>query len=212
LLAISDAKYRFIIVDIGALGRQGDSGVLTNSGLMNLLEDNKLKIPPAAQLDGSNEEFSFVFVADEAFPLTTYMMRPYPRSGNLNITKKVFNYRLSRARRVVESAFGILVARWRIFRKPIIACTSTVQKIVQASIALHNFIIISEEYLPLRERRYQILSTIDREIISMGLVDINERNRNRNIEAVTMRDAYASYFENVNPLSWQWNKVLANDF
>jgi len=212
LLAISDAKYRFIIVDIGAPGRQGDSGVLTNSGLMNLLEDNKLKIPPVAQLDGSNEEFPFVFVADEAFPLTTYMMRPYPRSGNLNITKKIFNYRLSRARRVVECAFGILVARWRIFRKPIIACTSTVQKIVQASIALHNFIIISEEYLPLRERRYQILSTIDREIISMGLVNINERNRNRNIEAVRMRDAYASYFENVNPLPWQWNKVLANDF
>jgi len=212
LLAISDAKYRFIIVDIGAPGRQSDSGVLTNSGLMNLLKDNKLKIPPAAQLDGSNEEFPFVFVADEAFPLTTYMMRPYPRNGNLNITKKVFNYRLSRARRVVESAFGILVARWRIFRKPIIACTSTVQKIVQASIALHNFIINSEEYLPLRERRYQILSTIDREIISMGLIDINERNRNRNIEAIRMRDAYASYFEDVNPLSWQWNKVLANDF
>jgi len=59
----------------------------------------------------TNKEFPFVFVADEAFPLTTYMMRPYPRSKNLNITKKVFNYRLSRARRVVKSAFGILVAR-----------------------------------------------------------------------------------------------------
>jgi len=69
-----------------------------------------------------------------------------------------------------------------------------------------------EQYLPLRERRYQILSTIDREIILMGLVDINERNKNRNIEAVRMQDAYALYFENVNPLSWQWNKVLANDF
>ncbi|XP_067216735.1 uncharacterized protein [Linepithema humile] len=212
LLAISDAKYRFIIVDIGAPGRQGDSGVLTNSGLMNLLEDKKLKIPPAAQLDGSNEEFPFVFVADEAFPLTTYMMRPYSRSGNLNITNKIFNYRLSRARRVVESSFGILAARWRIFRRPIIACTSTVQKIVQASTALHNFIITSEEHLPLRERRYQTLSTADREIISMGLVDINKRNRYQNLEAIRVRNAYASYFEDVNPLSWQWDKVLANDF
>ncbi|XP_018377830.1 PREDICTED: uncharacterized protein LOC108770655, partial [Trachymyrmex cornetzi] len=52
LLAISDAKYRFTIVDIGAPGRQGDSGVLTNSGLLNLLEDNKLKIPSASQLNG----------------------------------------------------------------------------------------------------------------------------------------------------------------
>ncbi|XP_018378047.1 PREDICTED: uncharacterized protein LOC108770818 [Trachymyrmex cornetzi] len=87
--AVSDAKYRFIIVDIGALGRQDDSGVLTNSGLINLLEDNKLKIPQAALLNNSSKEFSFVFVADEAFPLTTYMMRPYPRSGSLNITKKI---------------------------------------------------------------------------------------------------------------------------
>jgi len=51
LLAISDTKYRFIIVDIGAPERQDDSGVLTNRGLMNLLEKNKLKIPPAAPLD-----------------------------------------------------------------------------------------------------------------------------------------------------------------
>lgn len=210
LLAISDAKYRFIIVDIGAPGRQGDSGVLTNSRLMNLLEDDKLKIPPPVQLD--NKKFPYVFVADEAFPLTTYMMRPYPQSGNLNVTKKIFNYRLSRARRVVESAFGILAARWRIFRKPIIACTSTVQKIVQAAIVLHNFIINSEEHLPLRERHYQTLSTTDREIISTGLVVINQRNRNQNIKAVKIRDAYASYFENVNPLPWQWDKVLANDF
>lgn len=210
MLAISDAKYRFIIVDIGAPGRQGDSGVLTNSRLMNLLEDDKLKIPPHVQLD--NKKFPYVFVADEAFPLTTYMMRPYPRSGNLNVTKKIFNYRLSRARRVVESAFGILAARWRIFRRPIIACTSTVQKIVQAAIVLHNFIINSEEHLPLRERHYQTLSTTDREIISTGLVVINQRNRNQNIEAVKIRDAYASYFENVNPLPWQWDKVLANDF
>jgi len=77
---------------------------------------------------------------------------------------------------------------------------------------LHNFIITSKKYLPLREKRYQILSTIDRKIISMRLVDIIERNKNRNIEAVRMWDAYASYFKDVNPLSWQWNEILANDF
>ncbi|KYN06774.1 hypothetical protein ALC62_02274 [Cyphomyrmex costatus] len=49
------------------------------------------------------------------------MMRPYPRSRKLDIGKKVFNYRLSRARRIVESAFGILVARWRIYRRSILA-------------------------------------------------------------------------------------------
>ena len=48
-------------------------------------------------------------------------MRPYlgTRSGKLPIDQAVFNYRLSRASRVMENSFGILVARWRLFRKPI---------------------------------------------------------------------------------------------
>ncbi|KYN27949.1 hypothetical protein ALC57_02648 [Trachymyrmex cornetzi] len=60
----------------------------------------------------------------------------YNYKGNHSINKENFNYRLSRARRVVESAFGILAVGWRIFHRSIIACTSTVQKIVQAAIVL----------------------------------------------------------------------------
>ncbi|XP_029660713.1 putative nuclease HARBI1 [Formica exsecta] len=45
LLAVSDAKNRFTIVDIGAEGRQSDGGVFENSGLPHLLETNALHIP-----------------------------------------------------------------------------------------------------------------------------------------------------------------------
>lgn len=37
--------------------------------------------------------FPFVLVGDEAFPLTSYFMRPYPKCHHLNMTKKVFNYK-----------------------------------------------------------------------------------------------------------------------
>lgn len=51
-----------------------------------------------------------------------------------------FCRRLSRARRTIENAFGILVARFRIFHKVIRAAPETVDAIVKATICLHNFI------------------------------------------------------------------------
>lgn len=81
----------------------------------------------------------FILVGDAAFPLLKNLMLPY---GGVNLlpAETIFNYRLSRARRVVENAFGVLAARFRIFRKPIYACASTVDKIVQASCVLHNWL------------------------------------------------------------------------
>jgi len=87
-------------------------------------------------------------------------MRPYPRSGKLNRRKNVFNYRLSRARRIVENVFGILCARMRIFRKPTIASISTATRIIKATTCLHNFIISEELEQPHAERRYMTLNAL----------------------------------------------------
>lgn len=147
LLAISDANYCFTIVDIGAEGRQSDGGVFCNSEIGKRFEANSFKLPTPKQIENNGPALPYVLVADEAFPLSMYMMRPYPRSGKLDIGKKIFNYRLSRARRIVESAFGMLVNRWRIYRKPIITNISNARKIIQATVALHNFIIQNKEKL-----------------------------------------------------------------
>lgn len=58
-----------------------------------------------------------VFVGDEAFPLKTYLLRPYPRSTTRRLSdpELQYNYRLSRARRVVENTFGIMYQKFAIY-------------------------------------------------------------------------------------------------
>ena len=55
--------------------------------------------------------------------------------------KSVFSYRLSRARRVVENAFGILTQRFRVFLRPIAVRVDVADKIVEASCCLHNLLM-----------------------------------------------------------------------
>ena len=65
-------------------------------------------------------------------------MRPYP-GKHLTLQQHVFNYRLLRVRRIVESAFGILVSRFRVFRRPLLVIPEVVDAVVKACTVLHNF-------------------------------------------------------------------------
>jgi len=99
-------------------------------------------------------------VADEAFQLHKNVMRPY--SGRcLSDDKSIFNYRLSRARRVIENSFGILALRWRILRRPICAYPSTVDRLVMACVILHNFLMTKNAKKTLNEQTYFPSNFID---------------------------------------------------
>lgn len=139
LLALVDANLRFIYVDVGTNGRISDGGVWGKSTLKKALESNALSIPKVGVLPQSKSAMHYIIVADDAFPLTPYLMKPYPGKA-LTEEQRIFNYRLSRARRVVENAFGILASRFQVFQKAINASPVKVQKIVLATCALHNFL------------------------------------------------------------------------
>ena len=152
--AICDANYCFTFVDIGDNGRHSDGGLFSNSTFGIAIEQQKLGLSSPTHLPGlSTTKFPYVFVGDEAFPLRGYMMRPYPGRG-LDDQKRIFNYRLSRARRTIENAFGILAVRWRIHRRNILAQPDKVTAIVKATCCLHNFLKLDESHVPSSIRRY----------------------------------------------------------
>ncbi|KZS03631.1 Uncharacterized protein APZ42_033612 [Daphnia magna] len=72
--------------------------------------DGSMGLPGPTKLPFSNKVTPHFFVGDDAFPLKTFMMKPCPgrTTGLMNIQERVFNYRLSSLRRVVENEFGIL--------------------------------------------------------------------------------------------------------
>ncbi|XP_068994236.1 uncharacterized protein [Neodiprion pinetum] len=78
LMALVDADYRFIAIDVGAYGENSDGGIFANYAFGKAIYDGRLNIPPAKLLSGTNEPVPHVIVGDEAFPLKKYIMRPYP--------------------------------------------------------------------------------------------------------------------------------------
>ena len=113
LLALVDADYKFLYVNVGCQGRISDGGVFKNLELYHLLVNGELNLPESRQLpdlsslndsflvDSIREsEVPYIVVADDAFPLTTYCMKPYS-SQELSDSKQIFGYRLSRARRTL---------------------------------------------------------------------------------------------------------------
>ena len=58
-------------------------------------------------------------------------MKPYPQK-NLSLKKRIFNYRLSRMRRISENAFGVLANCQRVFRKPFLLEPKKVKAITLA--------------------------------------------------------------------------------
>lgn len=144
LLAVADADGIFLSVNVGEYGRNSDGRVLKESSFGKALFSGHLRLPEPAPLPGDvNKLFPFYFVADEAFPLTNNIMKPYARRQLTN-ENRIFNYRLSRGRRSVECAFGMLTSKFRLLETPICCDINKIDNIIQALCVLHNFIRIHD--------------------------------------------------------------------
>eukprot|EP00795_Rhopilema_esculentum_P011796 gene11796-2174_t len=137
ILALCDGKYCFTMVDVGNFGGENDATVFNNSVIGHGFAANAFNIPKSSLVHG--HQLPYVIVADEIFALKPYLLKPYP-GNSLNSSRRIFNHRLSRCRRIIENAFGILSARWRIFRGPIKSKPKYVDSIIKACLCLHNYL------------------------------------------------------------------------
>nr|XP_022911217.1 protein ANTAGONIST OF LIKE HETEROCHROMATIN PROTEIN 1-like isoform X2 [Onthophagus taurus] len=177
LLALVDAEYKFISIDVGFYGRNSDE---------------------------NGEAQPYVIVGDEAFPLKSYLLRPYSKHYlTNNEPNKIFNYRLSRARRVVENAFGILAARWRVFQKPLEVQPTMVDKIVLASCSLHNMLCSDAKCDP-----NNTLLESQPEPHLTALQNVDNLRRNCTQTAFQVRENFKEYFNSrTGSVPWQTDIV-----
>lgn len=203
LLAMCNANYEFTYINVGVQGKESDSAIFTQSRLFQQINDDLLNIPPAKPLPfihnnkatafAATEPMPYVTVGDEAFGLSKNVMRPYARASMLNHKKKIFNYRLTRARRYIESTFGIMANKFRILHRPMNVSKENTICFIKTICILHNFI---------RARQNDI--DIDDNVITPDNIrDIDHGFGNIQRDAYTVRDKFADYFVTGGKVSWQ---------
>ena len=201
LLALVDHNYNFSCIDIGSYGSNSDGGIFAKSALKKALVENKLDMPHES-----------VILGDEAFPLQTYLMKPFARRNILTKREKIYNYRHCRARRIVE--FGIFASRFRIFRRPIPLSPDKTIKLVKAACALHNWIRItgnSSNPISVDIEDTETGSLIEGSWRNYpkpsGLLDLTPIQRNYATDAKQKRNYLADYFVGEGAVDWQ-NRMI----
>lgn len=114
MFALVDAENNYTFLDVGCQGRISDGGIFKATELYRKLENDSLRLPASEALQGRNKVVPYVFVGDSAFPLQNHIMKPYPGEYPKGSPRRIFNYRLSRARRIVENVFGITASVFRV--------------------------------------------------------------------------------------------------
>lgn len=202
LMAVADANGMFTLIDVGDLGRNSDGAVFRHSSIGQLLKQGKLNVPnPTCFPGGVNHgALPYYLVGDEAFPLLPYLMRPFPKRV-LNDAKRIFNFRLSRGRKSVECAFGMLTSKFRVFEGPIACSEDCAVAIVKTACVLHNFIRF-------REGEFQDISNFAGVQVVPAMPDESTLEESPvQSQAVRLRNRLGKYFlkaEGAIPIQWKY--------
>lgn len=182
LFAMADANCKFTYVNVGTNGVIGDAGIWNRCDLHEMIKDDLLDIPKNGQ------GMPYVILGDEAFPLLSYLMKPF-RRALIGFREAIFNARLSRARRTVENAFGILSARFRVLQTTMQVDPDTAISVTYAICILHNMNMST----PRISQNYANLTDEERELPQMSNY-APTLTEDESANGVSVREQFADYF------------------
>ena len=213
LMAQVDDQYRFTYVDVGNYGSNSDSGIFKHSNFERKFFNGELHLPPRKTLPAFPEAglLPHCIVTDDAFPLRPDLLKPFPRGNKgykIPEDQLIFNYRLSRARCIVENAFSILVQRWRVFDRRMYLSTHNATLVIQAATVLHNFLTPrNPDTNSIMNRLNPTGSEYNPE--TGALRNSHPRQGLRSpTDAMEVRNWYKAYFNNpIGAVPWQLDRV-----
>ena len=134
---IVGANLLFLHVATGYPGSSHDARVWRATDIFEKIRSNEILQYPEEIIE--NVRVKPLMLGDGAYPLSTYVMKPYPYSNALSREQINFNKKLPAARVNIERAFGIVKARWRILLKRLDSQITNVSDTILACFILHNF-------------------------------------------------------------------------
>ena len=215
LTCIINSNYEIVYADVHSKGWIPKDGAWKNSALNVALLSGDMMLPKSKELPQSEKVASYVFLADDAFPLKPFIMKSYPKNKQ-SLDEAVFSYRLSRVKRLGENAFGLMASKFPVLKSTMCVIPDKVAQIVLATVILHNLL--------LRESpgTYFTSGIVDAEDPETGVVSsgswrkekqqlLRVKNERKNVvsdNALTVRDTFAEYFCSEGAIPLQWAVVL----
>ena len=143
LQGVVDHSYRFIDVNIGWPGSVHDARVFSHSSIYKKITEHTLL--PDCTITVNGVSIPLYLLGDSAYPLQIWLMKPFTHGTVLTAQQKTFNYRICRARIVVENSYGRLKARWRRLMKRNDMNIDNISHAITAACILHNICEIHGE-------------------------------------------------------------------
>ncbi|XP_064469700.1 uncharacterized protein LOC135384425 [Ornithodoros turicata] len=185
LLALVDHRYRFPYINVGSPGRCHDTYVYQRSSLAQCVE-GPLFQAPVATINGV--AVPPLILCDQAFPVTAHLVKPFSHRARLDDDMRRFYYHLSKARRIVENAFGRMKARFKYTMKRLECDLDNAPLAIRTCCVVNNTCEVFSD--PLMQQWAS-----DSEVASSVYQQPNGAADTRSASGTCVRDAIVGYYK-----------------